>query len=119
MGGRHHGHQSRIRYLQFADPVGNRQADQVELGGNLLGHLPQNLGRARVPFVSQGVNLTPMVNAAHIAAESHHSTGSRICDQRLHQTGVKGLLSDLNEPNYIHGTIIRGSVCNRASDRRK
>ena len=84
------------------------QPNYFKSAGDLFSHLPKHRARGRMPLVGQRPHLPSMVDAPHIAAKSNYGAGGLVCHQLLHRAHVQGLLGNLDKPDGIHDTIIKG-----------
>ncbi len=86
--------------------MGNREGDQIELSGDGLRHLLQDITGRRVPLVRQPLDALAVVVIADVAREGHHGTGAVIAHCSLHRLKLQWPIDHFDKTYCAHEAII-------------
>ena len=121
VGGRGGDQDGGVADVEVAGAVHGGEGDDLELGGDALGHLAHPLQRGRVGGVVEVVDRLASVVVAHGADEQVHATGRRVLDRGQDLGGVQRGLAQVQQAYDGAGREVtgssRGELRRRASDR--
>ena len=91
--------EGRVADPQWSDAMGDREREDLEAGGDVLGHLAKHVCGARMALVMQRGHGSAVVMVPDISAEGHDGADSIVADEPVHRVEVEGAFGHLDRPD--------------------
>ena len=88
--------ESRIADLERANSMGDREREDLEAGGDVLGHLAKYVCGARMTLVAKRGDSSAVVMVPDISAERHNGANSIVADDPVHRIEVRGAFGHID-----------------------
>jgi len=88
--------ESGITDREWANPMGDREREDLEAGDDVLGHLAKYACGARMTLVMQRGHGSAMIVVPDISAERHNGANSSIADEPVQRIEVEGAFGHID-----------------------